>query len=98
MTSHLVGFDTLCVTNKVWSGMDAAKQAKFQAAATKAIDWSTEQHLKQEAELVETFKKAKLEVYTPDLKAFREFAQKKYLASDLAKSWPAGMLDKINAM
>jgi TRAP-type transport system periplasmic protein len=32
------------------------------------------------------------------VKAFREFAQKKYLTSELAKSWPAGMLDKINAM
>ena len=39
-----------------------------------------------------------LEVYTPDLKAFREFAQKRYLASDLAKSWPPGMLDKLNAI
>jgi hypothetical protein len=37
-------------------------------------------------------------VYTPDVKAFREHAQKAYLASDIAKSWPAGMLDKINAL
>ena len=51
-----------------------------------------------ERELADFFKAQGLEVYTPDIKAFREFAQKKYLASDLAKSWPAGMLDKINAM
>jgi len=31
-------------------------------------------------------------------KAFREHAQKVYLASDEAKTWPAGLLDKINAM
>jgi TRAP-type C4-dicarboxylate transport system substrate-binding protein len=54
--------------------------------------------LKQEAQLATFFKEKGLEVYTPDLKAFREFAQKKYLASDLAKNWPAGMVDKINAM
>jgi hypothetical protein len=39
-----------------------------------------------------------LEVYTPDVKAFREYAQKLYLSSDLAKSWPPGMLEKINAL
>src|SRR5215212_6261231 len=98
LTSHLVGFDLLAITKKAWSAMAPEKQAKFQAAAEKAIEWSTQQHLKQEAELADLFKSKGLDVYTPDLKAFRDFAQKKYLASDLAKSWQPGMLDKINAM
>jgi TRAP-type transport system periplasmic protein len=98
LTSHLVGFDVLAVSKKVWDAMTPEKQAAFQAAADKAIDWSTQEHLKREAELVTFFKQKGLDVYTPDQKAFREFAQKKYLASDLAKSWPAGMVDKINAM
>ncbi|WP_332682337.1 TRAP transporter substrate-binding protein DctP [Bosea sp. (in: a-proteobacteria)] len=98
LTSHLVGFDLLCVTNKVWNAMSPQKQAAFQAAADAAIDWSTKEHLKKEDELVDFFKKQGLEVYTPDLKAFRDFAQKKYLASDLAKSWTPGMLEKINAL
>jgi tripartite ATP-independent transporter DctP family solute receptor len=98
LTSHLVGFDLLSVSKKVWDAMPADKQAAFQAAADKAIEWSTQEHLKKESELADFFKKQGLDVYTPDVKAFREFAQKKYLASDLAKAWPAGMLDKINAM
>jgi len=98
LTSHLVGFDLLTVNLKTWEGMGAAKQKAFQAAADKAIAWSTAEHLKQEAQLADTFKKQGLEIYTPDVKAFREHAQKMYLASDLAKSWPPGMLDKINAM
>jgi TRAP-type C4-dicarboxylate transport system substrate-binding protein len=98
LTSHLVGFDLLCVTKRVWDGMDAKKQAAFQAAADAAIDWSTKEHLAKEAELVDFFKKQGLEVYTPDLKAFRDFAQKKYLESDLAKGWTPGMIDKINAL
>ena len=97
LTSHLVGFDLLSVSNKVWNSMPADKRTAFQAAADKAIEWSTQQHLKRESELADSFKKQGLDVYTPDVKAFRAFAQKKYLASDLAKSWPAGMLDKINA-
>lgn len=98
LTSHLVGYDLLCVTSKVWGGMKPEQQARFQAAADKAIAWSTDQHRKQEAELVEFFKSKGLQVYTPDVAAFRKFAQDKYLASALAKDWPAGMLDKINAL
>jgi TRAP-type C4-dicarboxylate transport system substrate-binding protein len=98
LTSHLVGFDLLCITNRAWSAMNAQQQTAFQAAADRAIDWSTQEHLKREAELVDFFKKQGLEVYTPNVQAFREFAQRRYLASDLAKSWPAGMLEKINAL
>jgi TRAP-type C4-dicarboxylate transport system substrate-binding protein len=98
LTSHLVGFDLLTVNLKVWEGMAPAKQKAFQTAADKAIAWSTAEHLKQEAQLADTFRKQGLEIYAPDVKAFREHAQKMYLASDLAKSWPPGMLEKINAM
>ncbi len=98
LTSHLVGFDLLCVTDRVWKAMSPQKQAAFQAAADAAIDWSAQQHLDKEKELVDFFKKQGLEVYAPDVAAFRDFAQKKYLASDLAKSWKPGMIDKINAL
>lgn len=98
LTSHLVGFDLLTVNMKTWQGMSAAKQRSFQAGADKAIAWSTAEHLKREAELAEGFRRQGLEVYAPNLNAFREHAQKIYLASDDAKSWPAGMLDRINAM
>src|SRR5512145_3196925 len=98
LTSHLVGFDLLTVNLKTWESMSPAKQKAFQAAADKAIKWSTAEHLKQEAQLADTFRKQGLEIYTPDVKAFREYAQKLYLSSDLAKSWPPGMLEKINAL
>ena len=98
LTSHLVGFDLLSVSSKVWNGMPADRQKAFQAAADKAINWSAAEHLKQEKELVDTFKGKGLNIYTPDVKAFRAHAQKMYLESDLAKSWPKGMIDKINAL
>jgi TRAP-type C4-dicarboxylate transport system substrate-binding protein len=98
LTSHLVGFDLLTVNLKTWEGMGPAKQKTFQAAADKAIAWSAAEHLKREAELADEFRKQGLEVYAPDVKAFREHAQKLYLSSELAKSWPPGMLDKINAL
>jgi len=98
LTSHLVGFDILTVAGKVWDGMSADQQAKFQAAADKAIAFSTEKHLAREKDLVDLFKGKGLDIYTPDVEAFRKHAQEQYLASDLAKDWPAGMVDKINAL
>ena len=98
LTSHLVAFDLLTVSMKTWQGMTPAQQRNFQTAADKAIAWSTAEHQKREAELADTFRKQGLEVYVPDINAFRQHAQKMYLASDDAKNWPAGMLDKINAL
>ncbi len=98
LTSHLVGYDLLAVNLKTWNSMSPAKQKAFQAAADKAIAWSTAEHLKREAELADSFKKMGLEVYTPNVNAFRENAQKIYLGSDEAKEWPKGMLEKINAL
>jgi TRAP-type transport system periplasmic protein len=98
LTSHLVGYDLLTVNLKTWNGMGAAKQKAFQAAADKAIAWSAAEHAKREAELADGFRKQGLQVYVPDQNAFRAHAQKVYLASDEAKSWPKGMLEKINAL
>jgi TRAP-type C4-dicarboxylate transport system substrate-binding protein len=98
LTAHLVGFDLLSVNMKTWSGMSPARQKAFQAAADKVIAWSAAEHLKREAELADGFRKQGLEVYAPNVASFREHAQKIYLASDEAKDWPKGMLEKINAL
>ncbi|HEY6133397.1 MAG TPA: TRAP transporter substrate-binding protein DctP [Rubrivivax sp.] len=98
LTSHLVAFDLLTMNLKTWESMSPATQAKVQAAADKAIAWSAAEHTKREAELAEGFRKGGLDVYAPNIPAFRDYAQKVYLASDEAKTWPAGMIDKINAM
>ncbi len=98
MTSHLVGFDLLTVSNAVWTAMSAEQQASFQAAADAAMDWSTAEHQKREVELVDFMQAQGLEINTPDVAAFRAHVQQKYLESDLAKAWAPGMLEKINAL
>ncbi|MHA6298782.1 TRAP transporter substrate-binding protein DctP [Devosia sp. CAU 1758] len=98
LTSHLVGFDLLVISNTAWDAMSPEQQEAFQAAATVAIDFSQEEHLKREAELVERFKSAGLDVYEPDQDAFRTYAQQMYLESDLAKDWPEGAVDTINGL
>jgi TRAP-type C4-dicarboxylate transport system substrate-binding protein len=99
LTSHLIGYDLLCMNLKLWNSLPAAKKTSMQAAVDKALKWSTDEHLKREAELADTFKKQHgLEINTPDVAAFRAHAQKVYLASDEAKEWPKGMLEKIAAV
>lgn len=97
LTSHLVAFDVLTMNLKAWNAL-GAKQKSFQAAVDKATAWSTAEHLKRESELAASFKQQGLDVYVPDIAAFRSHAQKIYLASDEAKAWPKGMLEKVNAM
>jgi TRAP-type C4-dicarboxylate transport system substrate-binding protein len=98
LTSHLVGYDLLVVSKAAWDKMSAEQQTAFQAAATAAIDMSQQAHLAREAALVEQFKAAGLKIYEPDVAAFRAHVQEQYLNSELAKSWPAGIIEKINAL
>jgi TRAP-type C4-dicarboxylate transport system substrate-binding protein len=98
LTSHIIGYDVLVMSLKSWNAMGPAKQKTFQAAVDKSMLWCVQEHVKREGELADTFRKAGLEIYAPDVNAFRAYAQKVYLASDEAKTWPPGMLDKINAL
>ena len=98
LTSHLIGYDLLVISKEVWDKMTPEQQQSFQTAADEAMKWSEEQHVAQEKALLDEFKAAGLEIYEPDQEAFRKFAQEKYLASDLAKSWPEGILEKVAGM
>jgi TRAP-type C4-dicarboxylate transport system substrate-binding protein len=98
LTGHLVAFDLFAVSNETWNSLSAEQQETLETEVNKAVGWSTQKHLDREAELVQFFKDEGLNVYTPDVDAFREHAQQMYLESDFAADWPEGMLDKINAL
>lgn len=98
LTGHNVGFGILVMSAPVYDALTADQQKRVMAAAQDAFAWSNAEYIKQEQELVAFFTSAGLDVYTPDLKAFRAYAQKQYLQSPLSKSWVPGMLDKINSL
>jgi TRAP-type transport system periplasmic protein len=98
MTGHLVDGLFLTIASKTWNGLAPEQQAKVRAAALAAAQYNNDNRVRDEAELVGFFKKEGLQVSTPDVEAFRKAVQAKYLASDLAKGWPAGLLDRINAV
>jgi TRAP-type transport system periplasmic protein len=98
LTSHLVDQNYVAISKKVWDKFTPEQQAIVQKASDDAAEQGRTRQLKLEGELEAFFKEKGLKVYTPDLNAFRDKVQKDYLASKFAKDWPAGLLEKINAV
>jgi len=97
MTNHLVDGIFISISSKRWNALSAAQKQKVKAAAQAATAYNNENRIKEEAQLVDFFKQQGLQVVTPDIAAFRQTVQAAYAASDMAKSWPKGMLERINA-
>ena len=97
LTGHVIGYDLMTVSAKTWDAMAPAVQAKFQAAGDKAIADYTAKFNGQEKDVIEFFKSQGKKVYTPDVDAFRKYAQKKYV-DKYGQDWPKGALERINAL
>jgi tripartite ATP-independent transporter DctP family solute receptor len=97
MTNHLVDGIFIAISDKSWKAMTPAQQGKVKAAADAAAAFNNENRIKEEAQIVDFFKQQGLTVTTPDVEAFRKAVQAAYSTSDIAKAWPAGVLDRINA-
>ena len=98
LTSHLVDGIFIAISNKALAGMSAAQRQKVTAAAQAAAAYNNENRIKEEAQIVDFFKKEGLQVTTPDVDAFRKSVQTAYMNSEYAKEWPKGLLDRINAV
>lgn len=98
LTSHLVDWNFIAISKKAFDAMTPEQQAKVTEAAVAAADFGRANQLKKEEDLVSFLKEKGLDVYEPDVAAFRTTVQKAYMDSDFAKAWPAGALEKINAL
>ena len=98
LTSHLVDLNYVAFSKSVWDGLTADQQATVKAAAEAAAESGRQAQLEKEATLVSFLTEQGLAVYEPDLKAFRDHVQAQYAGSELAASWPDGVLEKINAL
>jgi TRAP-type transport system periplasmic protein len=78
--------------------MSPAQQKTVQEAADKFAAAVTAQALKDDSEQEAFMKQQGLEVYTPDLAAFRKHVLEVYTKSKFAADWPAGMLERINKL
>ncbi|MBJ6128398.1 sialic acid TRAP transporter substrate-binding protein SiaP [Microvirga sp. BT325] len=98
LTDHLVDAIFLSLAGSTWNKLDDKQKAAVMNAAKAAVRFNNENRIKEEAQLADFFKSQGLKVYKPDVEAFRQQVQKAYLESELSKSWPKGMVDRVNAI
>ncbi|HEX2556274.1 MAG TPA: sialic acid TRAP transporter substrate-binding protein SiaP [Microvirga sp.] len=98
LTSHLTDGVFVALAGSTWNKLDEKQKAAVTEAAQAAIAYNNQNRLKEEADLIAFFKEQGLKVYKPDVDAFRAQVQKTYLESEFSKTWPKGLVDRINAV
>jgi len=98
LTSHLVDLNYVAFSKAVWDGLSADQKVDVEAAAVAAAESGRQNQLKKETDLVSFLVEKGMEIYEPDLSAFRSHVQKLYLTTSASDPWPPGVLDKINAL
>jgi tripartite ATP-independent transporter DctP family solute receptor len=98
LTGHLVDSLFLAVSNKVWKSLSPGHQQRMRQAAQAAARYNNDNRLKEESQLVDYFRQQGLQIQTPDVPAFRAAVQQAYVQSEYARVWPAGLLERINAV
>ena len=98
LTAHLVDLNYIAFSKETWDGLTSDQQMTVQRAADAAAAYGRLKQLDKENNLADFIRSQGVEIYTPDLKAFREHVQAQYVGSEAAASWPEGVLDRINAL
>lgn len=98
LTAHLVDLNYIAFSKTVWDSMTPEQQDALQKAANDAAESARQGQLAKEEELVAFLEEQGLDMYEPDLNAFRTHVQAQYVGSEFAKSWPEGVLEQINAL
>lgn len=98
LTSHLVDLNYVAFSKAVWDGLTAEQQATVQSAADAAAESGRQIQLQKEAELGAFLTEQGLDIYEPDMAAFRSHVQGMYLNTDASADWPEGVLEKINSL
>ena len=98
LTSHLVDLNYIAFSKEVWDSLTPEQQQTVQEAADAAAESARQKQLQLEEELVSFLREEGLEIYEPDLAAFRAHVQEQYVGSDYAAAWPEGVLEQINAL
>jgi TRAP-type transport system periplasmic protein len=96
LTGHIITPRLVVVNEAFWKGLKPADQKIIQDAVDAGIKWQNAELVKQERELVETFKAAGVNVITVDVEAFR----KPVVAAVVPKfesKWGKGTYEKLQS-
>jgi len=97
LTDHMVSNTFFTIAKPYWDGLSDDEKKAIETAEAAAKAFNDAEVLKAEADAVKFLQDNGMTVVTPDVASFRDQVQKKFLDSDFAKTWPAGLLDRINA-
>jgi tripartite ATP-independent transporter DctP family solute receptor len=95
LTSHLVQPVFFALRKETWDKMSAEQKKQVQTAAEGAAKWNSDTRLADEKSVAERIKGLGLEVTAPDLKPFRDNADKVYSGADLAKGWNKDLMQQV---
>nr|MCH9848197.1 TRAP transporter substrate-binding protein DctP [Betaproteobacteria bacterium] len=98
LTSHLVDLNYIAISAATFNALTPEQQLTVQRAADAAASVGRLRQLELEGSLTAFLEENGVEVYAPDLAAFRTHVQAQYVGSEFAASWPEGVLDAINAL
>lgn len=98
LTGHMVNFNLLSIRKSKWDTLTAAQKERMQKAANAFGAGVTAASKKEEEDLIAFFKGQGLDVYTPNVKAFRDYALETTKKSKYVNEWIPGMLERINAL
>ena len=97
LTGHMVSNTFFAMANGFWNGLSDDEKKAIEDAEGKAKAFNDAGVIQTEADAKGFFESHGNQVTTPDVAAFRDHVLKAFLASKYAATWPAGMLDRINA-
>lgn len=98
LTGHLIANNQHTISLSKWNSLTPDQQAKLQECSTNFQQKLDAHTLAREAKDGEFLKEQGLEIYSPDVEAFRNHVIDYYLASTYSEEWPEGLIDKINAI
>jgi TRAP-type transport system periplasmic protein len=95
LTGHLVDALFITIPERLWLKLRPAQQIRLREAAAAAAAFNDENRLREESQLQDQFRKQGLTLTTPDVDAFRKRVLEVYAGSETARTWPKGLLERI---
>jgi len=96
LTGHMVANVFFSLAGGFWNGLSPAQQKAIEAAVAASKKVNDDGVIETERTAAAFFEGKGVKVTTPDVGAFRAQVQKRFLESKFAKSWPPGLLERIN--
>jgi tripartite ATP-independent transporter DctP family solute receptor len=97
LTDHMVSNTFFTMSGPFWDGLTDEEKAAIEKAEGEAKAFNDQGVLGTEKEAVALLESKGVAVGTPDVPAFRKKVLDAFANSDFAKSWPAGLLERIQA-